>query len=162
MAVLITTGGALEMTTPVDHISGGDGTFTFTVDDEQARPVAGNELYLITANAKVFQQIRDSGGPPGWTTFPFARSLDLEGTPGLYIEPGAIPASATSTGYQEGFRQLYGFSRDLDPSFSLTLHDLTGAQARMKKGGLAGISKGELVVLLRPSELSAIAGQRVA
>jgi phosphohistidine phosphatase len=50
-----------------------------------------------------------------------------------------------------------------DPSFSLTLHDLTGAQARMKKGGLAGISKGELVVLLRPSELSAIAGrQRVA
>jgi hypothetical protein len=27
----------------------------------------------------------------------------------------------------------------------------------MKKGGLAGISKGELVVLLRPSELTAIA-----
>ena len=49
-----------------------------------------------------------------------------------------------------------------DPSFTLTLHDLTGAQARMKKGGLAGISKGELVVLLRPSELAAIAGERVA
>jgi phosphohistidine phosphatase len=44
-----------------------------------------------------------------------------------------------------------------DPSFSLLLHDLTGAQARMKKGGLAGISKGELVTLLRPSELTAIA-----
>jgi phosphohistidine phosphatase len=44
-----------------------------------------------------------------------------------------------------------------DPSFSLTLHDLTGVQARMKKGGLAGISKGELVVLLRPAELAAIA-----
>jgi phosphohistidine phosphatase len=49
-----------------------------------------------------------------------------------------------------------------DPSFSLTLHDLTGAQARMKKGGLAGIAKGELVVLLRPTELAAIAGQTVA
>ena len=49
-----------------------------------------------------------------------------------------------------------------DPSFSLTLHDLTGAQARMQKGGLAGIAKGELMVLLRPSELSAIAGRRVA
>jgi phosphohistidine phosphatase len=48
-----------------------------------------------------------------------------------------------------------------DPSFSLTLHDLTGAQARMKKGGLAGVAKGELVVLLRPTELSAIAAQRV-
>jgi phosphohistidine phosphatase len=50
-----------------------------------------------------------------------------------------------------------------DPSFSLTLHDLTGTQARMKKGGLAGIAKGELCVLMRPAELSAIAGrERVA
>jgi phosphohistidine phosphatase len=49
-----------------------------------------------------------------------------------------------------------------DPSFSLTLHDLTGAQARMRKGGLAGIAKGELVVLLRPAELDAIAGQTIA
>jgi phosphohistidine phosphatase len=44
-----------------------------------------------------------------------------------------------------------------DPSFSLTLHDLTGAQARMRKGGLAGIEKGELLVLMRPAELEAIA-----
>ena len=45
-----------------------------------------------------------------------------------------------------------------DPDFSLAVHDLTGAQVRMKKGGLAGIEKGELKVLLRPRELSAIAG----
>jgi phosphohistidine phosphatase len=45
-----------------------------------------------------------------------------------------------------------------DPSFSLTLHDLTGAQARMRKGGVAAIEKGELLVLLRPRELSVIAG----
>ncbi|MDQ6836344.1 MAG: histidine phosphatase family protein [Actinomycetota bacterium] len=44
-----------------------------------------------------------------------------------------------------------------DPSFSLTLHDLTGAQARMRKGGLAAIYKGELIALLRPTELAAIA-----
>jgi phosphohistidine phosphatase len=49
-----------------------------------------------------------------------------------------------------------------DPSFSLLLHDLTGAQARMKKGGLAGIAKGELVVLLRPAELAAIAAAGAA
>jgi len=52
-----------------------------------------------------------------------------------------------------------------DPSFTLTLHDMTGAQSRMRKGGLAGIAKGELVTLLRPSELSAIAAstaERVA
>lgn len=45
-----------------------------------------------------------------------------------------------------------------DPSFSLTVHDMTGAQIRMRKGGLAGVDKGELLVLLRPTELSAIAG----
>jgi phosphohistidine phosphatase len=44
-----------------------------------------------------------------------------------------------------------------DPSFSLTLHDLTGTQARMRKGGLAGVHKGELIVLMRPAELQAIA-----
>lgn len=45
-----------------------------------------------------------------------------------------------------------------DPDFSMSVHTLTGAQVRMKKGGLAGTHKGELVVLLRPRELSAIAG----
>ncbi len=44
-----------------------------------------------------------------------------------------------------------------DPSFSILLHDLTGAQSRMKKGGLAGVSKGELISLMRPVELTAIA-----
>lgn len=44
-----------------------------------------------------------------------------------------------------------------DPSFTLLVHDLTGAQARMKKGGIAAIHKGELMALLRPVELSAIA-----
>ncbi|HEX8976430.1 MAG TPA: histidine phosphatase family protein [Solirubrobacteraceae bacterium] len=44
-----------------------------------------------------------------------------------------------------------------DPSFTLTVYELTGAQARMRKGGLAGIHKGELIALLRPSELAAIA-----
>jgi phosphohistidine phosphatase len=51
-----------------------------------------------------------------------------------------------------------------DPSFSLTLHDLTGTQARMRKGGLAAVAKGELVLLVRPNELVAIAtaDQKVA
>jgi len=44
-----------------------------------------------------------------------------------------------------------------DPDFSSAVHSLTGAQVRMKKGGLAGIEKGELMVLLRPKELKRIA-----
>jgi phosphohistidine phosphatase len=43
-----------------------------------------------------------------------------------------------------------------DPDFSAAVRSLTGAQVRMKKGGLAGIEKGELVVLLRPRELKRI------
>ncbi|HEY2600023.1 MAG TPA: histidine phosphatase family protein [Thermoleophilaceae bacterium] len=45
-----------------------------------------------------------------------------------------------------------------DPDFSMAVHDLTGAQVRMKKGGLAGVDRGELKVLLRPRELAAMAG----
>jgi phosphohistidine phosphatase len=43
-----------------------------------------------------------------------------------------------------------------DPDFSMAVHTLTGAQVRMKKGGLAGIDRGELKVLLRPNELEAL------
>src|SRR5689334_18714120 len=45
-----------------------------------------------------------------------------------------------------------------DPDFSMAVHTLTGARVRMKKGGLAGIDRGELKVLLRPAELEAMAG----
>lgn len=45
-----------------------------------------------------------------------------------------------------------------DPDFSMTVHALTGAQVRMKKGGLAGVEKGELKSLLRPDELRLLAG----
>ncbi len=47
-----------------------------------------------------------------------------------------------------------------DPDFSMALHRLTGAQVRMKKGGLAGVDRGELKVLLRPAELRVIAAAR--
>jgi phosphohistidine phosphatase len=46
-----------------------------------------------------------------------------------------------------------------DPDFSMAVHSLTGAQVRMKKGGLAGVEKGELLVLLRPIELVAISAK---
>jgi phosphohistidine phosphatase len=49
-----------------------------------------------------------------------------------------------------------------DPDFSMAVHSLTGAQVRMKKGGLAGVEKGELMVLLRPNELTAISGKAAA
>jgi phosphohistidine phosphatase len=44
-----------------------------------------------------------------------------------------------------------------DPDFSMAVHDMTGAQVRMAKGGLAGVENGELKVLMRPKQLTAIA-----
>jgi phosphohistidine phosphatase len=45
-----------------------------------------------------------------------------------------------------------------DPDFSMAVHEMTGAQVRMAKGGLAAVERGELKLLLRPRELEAIAG----
>jgi phosphohistidine phosphatase len=44
-----------------------------------------------------------------------------------------------------------------DPDFSAAVHRMTGAQVRMKKGAVAAVAKGELMVLLRPRELAVIA-----
>ncbi|HEX5911086.1 MAG TPA: histidine phosphatase family protein [Thermoleophilaceae bacterium] len=44
-----------------------------------------------------------------------------------------------------------------DPDFSLAVNRLTGAQVRMKKGAVAAIDRGELMVLLRPAELALLA-----
>ena len=83
----------------------------------------------------------------------------------LACEPLGVPVTLEPTLSGEPFdaHELTAGLGDVllvghDPSFSLTLHDLTGTQSRMRKGGIAGISKGELVVLLRPTELGAIAG----
>jgi phosphohistidine phosphatase len=49
-----------------------------------------------------------------------------------------------------------------NPDFEQVVHDLTGARVDFKKGGVAavrmrGSSRGDLIVLLRPAELEAIA-----
>jgi phosphohistidine phosphatase len=45
-----------------------------------------------------------------------------------------------------------------DPAFSQVVHDLTGARVDFKKGGIAAVDDGELIVLLRPRELESLAG----
>jgi phosphohistidine phosphatase len=67
------------------------------------------------------------------------------------LSGGPIDAEELSAGLDEVL--LVGH----DPDFSMAVHDLTGAQVRMKKGGLAAVDRGELKLLLRPTELAAIA-----
>jgi phosphohistidine phosphatase len=82
----------------------------------------------------------------------------------LACEPLGIEVTATDElagGPFDPERLAAGYTDVLlvghDPSISLALYDLTGAHVRMAKGGLAGVNKRELMVLLRPRELGAIA-----
>jgi phosphohistidine phosphatase len=45
-----------------------------------------------------------------------------------------------------------------NPSMSTVLHDMTGARVRLRKGGIAAVRRGELILLMTPTELAAIAG----
>jgi phosphohistidine phosphatase len=67
------------------------------------------------------------------------------------LSGGRFELGELTTGFEEVM--LVGH----DPDFSMAVHEATGAQVRMKKGGLAGIDRGELKVLLRPRELAAMA-----
>jgi len=46
-----------------------------------------------------------------------------------------------------------------EPSFSTAIAQLTGARAKLRKGGLASVDGSTLVALLQPAELLAIASQ---
>jgi phosphohistidine phosphatase len=45
-----------------------------------------------------------------------------------------------------------------NPSMSTVLRDMTGARVHLRKGGIAAVQRGELVMLMTPKELAAIAG----
>ena len=96
---------------------------------------------LTSPKARAVQTARLACEPFGLTPIEDKR---LEGGP---VDPRAVAAD------QGADVLLVGH----DPDFSMALHTLTGAQVRMKKGGLAAVDRGELKVLLRPAELRAIA-----
>jgi len=79
-------------------------------------------------------------------------TLGIEPTHEPKLAGGPFDAEALAAGLGDNVL-LVGH----DPDFSMAVHALTGAQVRMKKGGLAGIEKGELIVLMRPAELTALA-----
>ena len=100
--------------------------------------------------------------PAACLTSPKVRALETAriACDELGIEPQAEPRLAGGPFDPEALAAGLGDDVVLvghDPDFSMAVHSLTGAQVRMKKGGLAGIEKGELKVLIRPTETRAIA-----
>src|SRR5579875_407989 len=78
----------------------------------------------------------------------------------LGLEPITEPALAGGSYNPE--RLAAGFDEVLlvghNPTISIALGDLTGARVSLRKAGLAAVRRGELVLLLTPRELFAIAG----
>lgn len=81
-------------------------------------------------------------------------TLDVEVSEDRRLEGGPFDVGEVTAGLGDEVL-LVGH----DPDFSSAVHSTTGAQVRMPKGGLAGIDRGELKVLLRPHELQALAGR---
>jgi len=79
-------------------------------------------------------------------------SLGVEASEDARLESGPFDVGEVTSGLG-GEVLLVGH----DPDFSMAVHRETGAQVRMSKGGIAGIDRGELKVLLRPHELQALA-----
>lgn len=86
----------------------------------------------------------------------------------LNVEPREVAALADGFERDDAFELLLAHDDDArvlavghEPSFSLVVHDLTGARVELKKGGVAAIRMAraapELLVLLRPRELESLA-----
>ena len=80
------------------------------------------------------------------------KSLKVEPQQEPKLAGGPFDAEALSAGLGDNVL-LVGH----DPDFSMAVHAMTGAQVRLKKGGIAAVDTGELTVLMRPDELAAIA-----
>ena len=86
----------------------------------------------------------------------------------LNIEPEDAPSLADGFSREDALELLLAHEADSrvlvvghEPSFSQVVHDLTGGRVDFKKGGVAAVrverGSGELLVLMRPRELEALA-----
>lgn len=82
------------------------------------------------------------------------RSLDLEPEVAPELSGGGFDSTGLTAG--RGDAMLVGH----EPDFSDEIARLTGAKAKLRKGGLAIVNGGTLLALLRPEDLTAIAASR--
>ena len=82
------------------------------------------------------------------------RALEVEPEVAAELSGGNFDAAALAAG--RGEAMLVGH----EPCFSNEIARLTGARAKLRKGGLAIVDGGTLLALLRPDDLAAIAAGR--
>jgi phosphohistidine phosphatase len=93
---------------------------------------------------------------------PRVRALDTARLVCEALGVGVHVTDELSGGTFDAQQLAAGFGRHVllvghNPDVAQAVYDLTGARVRMKKGALAAIEDGELLVFLRPAELAAIA-----
>jgi phosphohistidine phosphatase len=81
-------------------------------------------------------------------------ALGLEPEVAAELSGGGFDSTGLAAG--RGDAMLVGH----EPDFSDEIARLTGAKAKLRKGGLAIVEGGTLLVLLRPEDLAAIAASR--
>jgi phosphohistidine phosphatase len=90
----------------------------------------------------------------------------------LNVEPVEVTALGPEFEYGDALELVQPHDADArvlavghEPNFSQVVHDLTGGRVDFKKGGVAGLrverGSGELLVLLRPREVEALAERGV-
>jgi phosphohistidine phosphatase len=86
----------------------------------------------------------------------------------LNVEPEEVAALGAEFDYRAALELFHAHDAGAyvlavghEPDFSQVVHDLTGGRVDFKKGGIAGLrvegGSGELLVLLRPREVEALA-----
>ena len=104
-------------------------------------------------------------------TSPRVRALETARLAAEVLGSEPVVHEPLSAGFDrdDALELLYGAGADgrilvvgHEPDFSQTIHDLTGAEVDLKKGGIAAVRadgpRGDLRVLLRPREVELIAG----
>jgi phosphohistidine phosphatase len=138
-------------------------------EPHDAKPDAEREL-----TPRGVQQSRDAGAAlaklgvelAACFTSPKVRARDTArlACESLGVEPTDHPPLHSGFTAADARELLGGFGEDdrilvvgHEPDLSRVVHDLTGARVDLKKGGVAAVRDGELIVLLRPRELNAVA-----
>ena len=129
--------------------SGGDAARRLTAKGERQARAAGRALTAL--GAEIDLCLTSPRVRAAETARLACQALGLEPETALDLQGGEFDAPALAAG--RGSVLLVGH----EPDFSAALARLTGANARMRKGGIAIVDGSTLMALLRPRELAAIA-----
>ncbi len=129
--------------------NGEDATRRLTTKGERQSQLAGQALVVL--GARIDACLTSPKVRAADTARLACEALGLEIEIAADLAAGNFDSLSLSTG--RGEVMLVGH----EPDFSNEIARLTGARAKLRKGGLAIVDSGTLLALLRPEELAAIA-----